>query len=1560
MKKIRLFFVLALFLLFTAIPIFSEITLNTEGTQSVGGVAYSNGSFTVNYSVSGSETGTFIKAYGNGGTGNKIIWAPSTSGQFSVSGLTDGDYTYWFEKYSGEVTISLNNGQTVVPEMDHTVVVNVTDPDPTYEVTVQVEVDPHPEQTLNVTGTATLSAGTVLREVNGIRVIVDTTPPVLSNTNFQNLPDFTNQNIIHITGNYSDNYLGGRVAALIEANAMTYTQEVSVGSKTGVFDIAAPLQQGSNKITLIGIDNSPWHNKSTSTPITITYDNTIPSTDQASITFDPAIQRGDMVGSKNYTMTVKFTDTVPMDTTEIPICEIITRSGYKITMTPADTDTGWTGTDTWKGSFFIPKDQGVVFDGAATLKIRNVFDMAGNKLPDYTENNIFTIDTTPPATNSSKPPIPNYIQVISPASLTLEETSAINISLTDVVWAGGSGIDSGELVIWVDANGDGAETTKELLKFNDTQESSVDGTSLINANTTSIVIDPTKLDPNKYFTRYTGKNVKVEIRNLRDNVKTDLGGPNVSPNVSITFSVNFISRPVARFVEWQTDSPEISATPPLDASLTPPIPFDNKKLVHTPFKEQQIKFVILPAGDVTENPRLAIDTASVLITVNNIPFNIKGSGETFESPALNITLNSGTMEVVFNPALDPAFSFADGYVKVKIAQAKDLNGTSVLPVETAFVVDTTFPVIELVYPLDGGTTFDKTQEIIFNAKDEIPGLIGTIEVSVTNTTASATKNVRNVLRAGETQSTGDIIILKDPDSPIVSVKTGPGFNYDDGSVKLDIVIYDKATNKKTSSTIFWVLSEMELKASAEAPVVGKDKISVSGTLSNFPITIIDDTREVKVTAYCTDANGNTSDKKVFFSDAVDSTGGKVLSFTFEDIEVKPGENLLSVSVLDDLNHKLNFNNPPKPSDIAISVIYDNVGPIGAYNLKKVSNTKTNVKFEWGEFVDQWSNPVHYKIQIAIEESFSTIIREITNEGTSYSLNIGDFPHKNYYVRVIAVDTLGNMADPSTSIIFTVDSERPQISTLTIQDNTPDNEYSSNYPIFSDIDELSVIVTFDEKMDKNILLSENKNLRIRLATTAYIDLKTGSWISDNTWKADLSKDIFPSNYNGEIKIYVQGARDSMGNEMIGYISQSFFIDKRPEIEKPKIFPNPLDDREIMVLVRALEKLKDNPKVTIDGTDVECNLLNNSWYGTSYRIKSGQNGIRTLSITITDLNGNVGHWPADYAELSSVNMNLFRTAMLSKNQAVSLESVDSISVIDFEKESVKNDTDIYSMTYSDEEIETGNAPKSVSSLSDNVSSEDIEKNTQNIVYAPSIKLQKDATVSFTGEFDNKHIIMKKAGNKWEYIPTTLEENKITAKTSTLGTFAVFRDVKAPVLDLNIKENEELFNGKESIIVNVDEKGSGINNVKVYLDNELLGETEDSRFEFIPADYYKPGEHIIRVVAKDNAYNAVETVIPFRAPAGVSFNNVGVYPNPAVNFCEIKYNISAASEYVELKIYDVSGKLVYKERKTGIIASDSFIWNINDRRGNKVANGVYIYKLIVKSNAVNEINGKIAVLR
>ena len=64
--------------------------------------------------------------------------------------------------------------------------------------------------------------------------------------------------------------------------------------------------------------------------------------------------------------------------------------------------------------------------------------------------------------------------------------------------------------------------------------------------------------------------------------------------------------------------------------------------------------------------------------------------------------------------------------------------------------------------------------------------------------------------------------------------------------------------------------------------------------------------------------------------------------------------------------------------------------------------------------------------------------------------------------------------------------------------------------------------------------------------------------------------------------------------------------------------------------------------------------------------------------------------------------------------------------------------------------------------------------------------------------------------------------------------------------------------------------------------------------------------------------------------------------------------------MKIYDMAGKLVYKERNTGVNPTDSFFWDLIDRRGRKVSNGAYFYRITVKAGGTEEVTGKIAVVR
>ncbi|MFA5480316.1 MAG: T9SS type A sorting domain-containing protein, partial [Candidatus Muiribacteriota bacterium] len=684
----------------------------------------------------------------------------------------------------------------------------------------------------------------------------------------------------------------------------------------------------------------------------------------------------------------------------------------------------------------------------------------------------------------------------------------------------------------------------------------------------------------------------------------------------------------------------------------------------------------------------------------------------------------------------------------------------------------------------------------------------------------------------------------------------------------------------------------------------------------------------------------------------------IVRFSFSNVNLKSGPNYIKADAVDNLG---NILKPFVISTQLITVIYDNIPPTGTYGLKILENKQSYAVIAWEAFNDEYSNPVDYSIQIAIEESFSTIIATHSTMSTQYQISLEDYPYSAYYVRVIAKDSLGNAAEPSKHVIISMDKQSPIVSLLTVLDNSPDSTSSPLYPDFKpQTGDLSLVIQFNEKMDKTVDLSKDGNIRVRLEGNYSFKIENGRWASDYTWVSNISKNSFGNGYSSYFKFVVKGAKDVAGNEMQMITSKEYYLYNVPEIEKPKIFPNPLDDREIMILLKPLQTLQTNPRVKIDGKDVEFNLLTRSWYGASHRIMSNQTGIKSIQVTITDLNGNVGHWPDDYEQIADFNFNLFKTASLTNNSPVMLSSVDEKAVLTVPANSVVEDTDIYTLNFEDEEIGQSNAP-SFAPVS-NINRIELEKLSSNIAFAPAVKLNNNAEIEFELPTDSSNglCIMRKVGSAWVYVPTEIRENKVAGIVDSLGTFGLFRDNIAPEVNKNIKNGDVLTDGKKTIDVTLSENGSGVKSVRLYLNGKLVGEEKGvSKILYSPATYYREGDNEFVVEAEDNAGNKSLNKTIFRAPGAISFNSIRVYPNPVNDMAEFSFNLDSVASQISLRIYSVDGRLVYRD---GLINMQNgvFFWFGNDLRGRNVSNGTYIYEIEAKGNGVGKTKGKIAVLR
>jgi flagellar hook assembly protein FlgD len=90
---------------------------------------------------------------------------------------------------------------------------------------------------------------------------------------------------------------------------------------------------------------------------------------------------------------------------------------------------------------------------------------------------------------------------------------------------------------------------------------------------------------------------------------------------------------------------------------------------------------------------------------------------------------------------------------------------------------------------------------------------------------------------------------------------------------------------------------------------------------------------------------------------------------------------------------------------------------------------------------------------------------------------------------------------------------------------------------------------------------------------------------------------------------------------------------------------------------------------------------------------------------------------------------------------------------------------------------------------------------------------------------------------------------------------------------------------------------------------------------------------------------------------------YPNPFILETYFTFILTDYADEVEIKIYTINGRLI----QNLIVPPQSenayyqVHWNGRDRDGDEVANGVYFYKVIAKSNGlVKEVLQKLAKIR
>ncbi len=114
---------------------------------------------------------------------------------------------------------------------------------------------------------------------------------------------------------------------------------------------------------------------------------------------------------------------------------------------------------------------------------------------------------------------------------------------------------------------------------------------------------------------------------------------------------------------------------------------------------------------------------------------------------------------------------------------------------------------------------------------------------------------------------------------------------------------------------------------------------------------------------------------------------------------------------------------------------------------------------------------------------------------------------------------------------------------------------------------------------------------------------------------------------------------------------------------------------------------------------------------------------------------------------------------------------------------------------------------------------------------------------------------------------------------------------------------------------------------------------------------GAHTIEMKAWDNSNNSSEAFVEFQVVSSehLVLSEVLNYPNPMSNYTDFTFEISRDAE-VTIKIYTLAGRLVKSFTLAAMANFNSLRWDGRDEEGDKLSNGVYLYRVIATASGID----------
>lgn len=646
--------------------------------------------------------------------------------------------------------------------------------------------------------------------------------------------------------------------------------------------------------------------------------------------------------------------------------------------------------------------------------------------------------------------------------------------------------------------------------------------------------------------------------------------------------------------------------------------------------------------------------------------------------------------------------------------------------------------------------------------------------------------------------------------------------------------------------------------------------------------------------------------------------------------------------------------PPKPPEMVVP-------------LPDMHTNKRGQMFKWATAVDA----DRYLLQVADDSSFNNILNKQTNTGytdlvgqvTVMTENSVSVPKDGiYYWRVAAIETCVdgyNISKFSETRRFTVDTVRPTVVEVQPAPSSA-NKISTGMVTFT--------VRFSELVDTTVPPS------VRMTSSGgqvmNIELKT---YTEDTW---IGTTVVPKNssslYDGTAIITIENARDLAGNIMAVDSTNSVVINTGPAFTT-KIFSNPANEYEIMVVTKASEALQAPPTCTIEQnsvrTPVIMNFLKERYYAGSYKIDMASPGKAYIDMSGTDLHGMTGY---DSVQFTVAELNQdSRLNVTSVSGKASLKAAENsafapslIYLLDRDNLESPFTNEVRASVMPNTAVPTNNNELVPVMALDEIGPASL-KLRKCLLYTADVKGLKTAVAS-------EKIGLYRLGKdgSWVYQGGELKGDEISAQLTGMGRLALMADMTAPsVRDSKPQNMEELEDATPEISGKIQDAGSGFKkeSFALFIDDvkaDAVVVNADGSFKYKPRLPMKKGKHEIRIEATDLAGNELRNSFWVTTLGQFAIGEFTPYPNPATgNSMYFNYDFNQTAERVVLRIYDTAGHKVAQHDTFDFANAQRgrFRWDLRNDSGKIVSNGVYFYKLeITKNGQTFKKRGKIAVMR